>query len=637
MRKIKLNIYVFFVCFAPAFFASSSVEDFSQHPEYYNVKISPDGKHLAVLINTDGRKTLAFLDSKTFKLTFSFKGGKRDQVDDYYWVNNERVVAQIVQIRGPFEKPLNFGEIFAMNFDGRKRKMIFGYRSKKGIAFSGHAGFLLDSLEGDDKHILIRKQPLSRSSDVVPEVVKLNVYTGKERRVKRAPLSYSQFLVDHNGTPRFVAGIDKNFKTQLFYSEGKGKDWQSFGKDFVGQFIPIGFSQDNESVYALKSEDGRPEGLYRYDLKSKQAKLLYQDDMVEPSVNLSSKLNGVFALRFDKDYPSYVYLTPDSSEAKLHKALLAAFHNDNVNITSVTRDGKQIIVHVSSDRNPGTFYLVDTETMKARYLLSAESWIKPSEMAITEPFRIKTQDGLLLNGFLTLPKGKTANLPTVILPHGGPHARDYWGYNSQVQMLANAGYAVVQVNFRGSTGYGQNFMAAGYGNWGTKIQDDILLATRYVIEQGIADKDRMCIFGSSFGGYSALQSAIREPDTFKCTIGYAGVYDLEMLYDEGDIKTIRWGDAYLDKTLGTDKVQLRAQSPVHHIDKLKAAVLIIHGEDDERAPIEHAEELRDALDETNHPYEWLVKDKEGHGFYKENNILEANKAILSFLDKYIGH
>ncbi|WP_394230935.1 alpha/beta hydrolase family protein [Shewanella colwelliana] len=225
----------------------------------------------------------------------------------------------------------------------------------------------------------------------------------------------------------------------------------------------------------------------------------------------------------------------------------------------------------------------------------------------------------------------------MILPHGGPHVRDYWGFDPIVQMLANKGYAVIQVNFRGSTGYGKNFEKAGYGNWGTKIQDDIMLATQYAVQQGVADEDRMCIFGISFGGYSALQSAVRFPDTFKCSIGYAGVYDLEMLYNEGDVQSFSWGDAYLDETLGSDKSVQRAQSPVHFVSKLKAPVLIIHGEDDERAPIEHAEALRDALNKGSHPYEWLVKDKEGHGFYKEDNILEANQKILTFLDKYIGH
>ncbi len=617
--------------FKPAY--ATSIEDFSRHSEFHNVKISPDGKHLAVLINTDGRKTLAFLDSKTFEVTFSLGGEKRDQVADYYWVNDERVIVQVEQVKGSLEKPVSYGELYAVNYDGAKRRMIFGYRSKKPTA---HGGFLLDNLEGDDKHVLIYKKAFSRKTDVIPEVAKLNVYSGRSTRVKRAPIAYSQFLVDHNGVPRFVAGTDDDFNTKLFYSQGKGESWAEFGKEFEGEFQPIAFAPDNQSVYALKSSDGGPKGLYHFDLNTQKETQLYRSEMVDPTYAMSSDLNEVYGLRLDEDYPNYLYLKPSSEDAKLHKALVSAFNGDSVIVSSKTRDGKQAIVHVSSDRNPGTFYLFDTQTMKARHLMSARSWIDPNKMAMTEPFRIKTPDGLILNGLMTLPKGKSTQLPTVVMPHGGPHVRDYWGYDPQVQMLANAGYAVVQVNFRGSSGYGKNFEKAGYGNWGTKIQDDILLATKYAVQQGIADKDNMCIFGVSFGGYSALQSAVKSPDTFKCTIGYAGVYDLEMLYDEGDVKDNAWGDAYLDTTLGTDKVEQRAQSPVHHIAKLKAPVLIIHGEDDERAPIEHAEALKKALEKQNHPYEWLVKDKEAHGFYKEANILEANQAILGFLDKHIG-
>ncbi|MCE9680235.1 S9 family peptidase [Shewanella sp. AS1] len=613
---------------------ADTVEDLSRHPEFYNVKISPDGKHLAVLINSDGRKILAFLETDTFKLTFALNGDKRDQVADYYWVNDERVVVQVEQVRGAREQPLNYGEIYAVNYDGSKSRMIYGYRAKTP---SGNGGFLLDILKDDDKNVLIRSQALSRKTDVLPEVVKLNVYSGRSRKIKRAPIAYSQFLVDHTGTPRFVAGTDDDFNTQLYYAPEKGEDWQPFAEHFNGQFEPIAFTADNQSIYALKSDDGGPKGLYYYELSTGKETLLYRSEIADPTLTIGSQLNEIYGLRIDEDYPNYLYLKPDSSEAKLHKSLVQAFNGDNVLISSITDDGTQAIVHVSSDKNPGTFYLFNPKTMQARHLMSAQEWIKPTEMATTTPFRLKTPDGLTLNGQMTLPKGQDKNLPTVILPHGGPHIRDYWGFDPQVQLLANKGYAVVQVNFRGSTGYGKNFEKAGHGNWGTKIQDDIMLATQYAIQQGVSDKKRICIFGASFGGYSALQSAIRFPETYQCAIGYAGVYDLEMLYNEGDVQNNTWADAYLDTTLGSDKTQQREQSPVNHVNQLKAPVLIIHGEDDERAPIEHAQALKAALDETSHPYQWLVKDKEGHGFYKEENILEANKKILSFLDKYIGH
>ena len=634
-KKLVIGFFLSLAMLAGAVNAAT-VEDFSRHAQYHNVKISPDGKHLAALATVNGLKSLVFLETDGYKVTYSLNANSKSQTASYYWANNERVVIQVEQRRGALEKPINMGEIYGINYDGSKKRMIFGYRSKEGMVLSGDAGFLVDKLDSDPKHVLIHKRLLSRNSDTLSSIVKLNIYTGKEREVKRAPMSYSSFLIDGNGQPRFATGMDKNHNTKLFYSKGKGEPWQGFGKDISGDFQPISFGKDNNSVYALKSEQGKPQGLYKYNLKTNEETLLFQSKIADPTHTIKSDLNEVYGIRVDEDYPKYVYIDETVRDAQLHKALYQAFKGDNVVITSKTADGEKVIVHVNSDRNPGSFYLLNTKTMKTKHIFNARPWIKASEMAATEPFRIKTKDGLVLNGYMTLPKGKSKNLPTIVLPHGGPHARDYWGYHPQVQMLANAGYAVIQVNFRGSTGYGKSFQEEGYGVWGTKIQDDIILATNYAVQQGISDKNRMCIFGASFGGYSALQSAIRKPDLFKCTIGYVGVYDLPMLYDEGDIKTLKWGDAYLDKTLGNDVVAQKSQSPVHHVDKLKAAVFLIHGKEDQRAHYEHALALKDALEAINYPFEWLVKDKEGHGFYNEDNILELNQKILSFLDKHIG-
>ncbi|MCL2912873.1 S9 family peptidase [Shewanella corallii] len=616
--------------------ATPDVKDFVRHSEFHNVKISPDGKHLAVLMNNDGGKSLAFLNTKTLQPVFALKADRKDLPENFYWVNDERVVVQVGRSHGSLEKPFVTGELFAINYDGSKARMIAGYRSKGGMALSADAYFLLDNLDGDEKHILMYRRTINKSGGALPEVVKLNVYNGRERKIKRAPVPYGSFLIDNHGVPRFATGMTSDGKTKLYYSPAKGEDWELFKDEFAGEFEPLGFSSDNDSVYVLQSEDGGTKGLYQYNLKTGKSSELYRSEIADPTYAISSNLNEVYGLRMDEDFPTYLFIKPDTKEAQVHKALVGAFNGDAVEITSKTRDGKQMVVWVNGDRNPGAFYLVDTDKLSARFLLAARPWLKADQLAMTEPFRLKTPDGLQLNGYLTLPQGKQKDLPTIVMPHGGPHARDYWGFHPDAQMLASQGYAVVQVNFRGSTGYGQRFEQAGWGEWGNKIQDDITLATQYAIQSGVADKDRICIYGASFGGYSALQSAIREPELYKCAIGYVGVYDLPMLYDEGDIRSIKWGDAYLDKTLGTDVASQQSQSPARNVDKLKAPVLIVHGEDDERAHIEHAYALRDALDKKGHPYEWLVKDKEGHGFYNEENILEMYQTMLRFLDTHIG-
>jgi dipeptidyl aminopeptidase/acylaminoacyl peptidase len=259
-------------------------------------------------------------------------------------------------------------------------------------------------------------------------------------------------------------------------------------------------------------------------------------------------------------------------------------------------------------------------------------------MSEVKPISFTSRDGKVISGYLTLPYDKEAkNLPLVVNPHGGPHGvRDEWGFNTQNQMLANQGMAVLQVNFRGSGGFGQNFEQAGFQKWGSEVQYDILDATHYVIEQGYVDKNRICISGGSFGGYSALQSAILEPDLFKCAIGFAGIYNLELMFDEGDIANSASGTSYLKNVLGQNSEVLRAMSPSENVDKLKANLLLVHGGDDERAPIEQLESLEKALKAHDYPYEKLVMDDEGHGFYNDDNRAQYYEKMLLFLKKNLN-
>ena len=220
-------------------------------------------------------------------------------------------------------------------------------------------------------------------------------------------------------------------------------------------------------------------------------------------------------------------------------------------------DGNKIIVSVYSDSNPGELYLYDRGTGKARFLMQGRAWLDPKKMASVKPFSFASRDGRTLYGYLTLPKGSNGKkLPLIVNPHGGPIGpRDNWRFSGETQLFANRGYAVLQVNFRGSGGYGREFRDAGHRQWAQGIQNDILDATHWAIDKGYADKDRICIYGGSFGGYSALMAPIREPGLFKCAVGYVGVYDLGMLYEKGDIPQRESGLRYLRRTIGTDKAE----------------------------------------------------------------------------------
>jgi dipeptidyl aminopeptidase/acylaminoacyl peptidase len=264
--------------------------------------------------------------------------------------------------------------------------------------------------------------------------------------------------------------------------------------------------------------------------------------------------------------------------------------------------------------------------------------IDPARMAKIVPFSFKARDGLTLYGYMTMPRDGGKNLPAIINPHGGPIGiRDDWGFNGEAQLLASRGYLVVQLNYRGSGGYGQAFEDRGHGEWGAKMQDDLTDATRWVAAQGYADPSRICIYGGSYGGYASLMAVAREPDLYKCAVGYAGVYDLEMMYHKGDVSSRESGKRYLRRTIGTDESQLHARSPAFLADRIKAPVFLAAGLKDERAPPEQTAAMRDALKAAGHPAEEVILEpNEMHGFYAEDAQFNLYTKMLGFFDKYIG-
>jgi dipeptidyl aminopeptidase/acylaminoacyl peptidase len=259
-------------------------------------------------------------------------------------------------------------------------------------------------------------------------------------------------------------------------------------------------------------------------------------------------------------------------------------------------------------------------------------------MAKRIPMRFKASDGLELEAILTVPRGTSMeNLPMVLVPHGGPHGvSDTWYFDGDAQFLASRGYLVLQVNYRGSGDRGYAFEDAGYQKWGTRIQQDLIDGVKWAEAQHYADPKRVCVYGGSFGGYSAMMSVIRAPGLFKCAVGYAGIYDLGMMYKKGDIHESESGRSYLRTAIGTNEAVLDANSPDKLADKIDVPVLLVHGEDDQRAPFAQAKAMRAALDAAHKPYEWLVKPGEGHGFYNEQNNEELLQHLQDFLAKYIG-
>lgn len=311
-----------------------------------------------------------------------------------------------------------------------------------------------------------------------------------------------------------------------------------------------------------------------------------------------------------------------------------------INVVSSDKNETTFIIRTFSDKTSGSFYIYNKETKKLTLLTDVAPWIKPENMASMKPVQYKSSDGLTIHGYLTLPVGKEneKNLPVVINPHGGPWARDYWGFSPETQFLANRGYAVLQMNFRGSIGYGKEFWIKGFKQWGKKMQDDITDGVNWLIAEGIADPKRIAIYGASYGGYAVLAGVTFTPDLYACAIDYVGVSNIFTLFET---LPPYWeqGRKMMYEMIGnpeTEKDMLTEVSPIFHIDNIKVPLFVAQGANDPRVKKEHSDQIVEALKKKNIDVEYMVKDNEGHGFSNEENRFDFYRAMEKFLQKHIG-
>lgn len=644
--------FLWSICFSlfltlPVLADPLSVEYFSKRDEFSAVKVSPEGDYVSAITDKGGKNVLAIFDRETFNVIHAVYFDGKAQVGNYYWVNKDRVVVMKEYISGIRDEPLYYGEMLAVNADGSKVKNIISYKSadstgtrvKKAKGLMG-TSFMLDPLLHDKKHILVSVYPWASVKEPFTEVFRVNVYNGKRKQVTRAPARMATYLTDNEGEVRFAASSTDYIEQDLYIRDTKSGDWSKLDQ-FDGQLnniTPYAFDETNENVFATANKDNGTKALYKIDLATANYELISQDKTVSPSnIWLNEGDKSLYAVEYEPGYPTYEFVDKNSPMTKSLKGLLQALPGYQVRIISSTLDGKVNVIWAGNDRTPGEYYVYDKNRGKLDHLLSARSWIDPDKMAEAKPIQFTARDGLTIHGYLTLPQGKEdKNLPLVVMPHGGPHGvRDWWSFNPTAQMLANNGIAVLQVNFRGSGGYGTDFEHAGHRRWGEEVQYDIIDGVKHLIAQGTADKDNLCILGGSFGGYSALQSAIIEPDMFKCSVGEFGIYSLPMMFTEGDVQQRASGVKYLKTVLGEDESQLKAFSPVFHIDKLKAPVLLIHGAKDKRAPIEHAEALIKAFEKHNHDYEYFELEAAGHGIYSNKDRAKHYQKVLDFIKQHL--
>lgn len=649
MRFMTVAAFVAFALSFPALAAPPPIADFVRRAEAGDIRISPGGQYLATTVPLSTGKTgLVIIDRQHMRVTASLRGRDADDIGDFVWVNDTRVVASMAIRLGGRDRPVATGELYGIDADGKRSTILFGFRAGEMSVGSnikkreGKRAFgrLVSTLPDDDKRILIASYAWGSRDGALPEYGLLDVYSGRFTSKGVVPLMNALIIADHAGEPRIAFTNDVEMSRKVMIRSGTSSEWSPFIEGQSGDAVltPLAFARDNVHLYATLSDPQGPDGLYRINTQDGSKELVYRGGADPQTLIGTRDRKDFFAVVTADGVGSTHIFDAESPDARVLRALQASFKDQQVLISNFTRDGKNALVRVHSDRNPGDIYLFDVEKMAADYISSPRRWIDPEQMSPTRPIRFKARDGLEINGYLTIPKDSDGrNLPLVVNPHGGPFGiRDDWSFDPEVQLLASRGYAVLRVNFRGSGGYGRAFMESGYRQWGGTMQDDLTDATRWAIEQGHADPRRICIYGASYGGYAALRGATKEPDLYQCAIGYVGVYDLRLMHTRGDIPDSRYGKNFLARTLGSDTDALWANSPMSQLDRLKAKVMLVAGGKDERAPPVHSERLHNELDKRKVEHIWLYKPNEGHGFYVEDNNIELYTKMLALLDETIG-
>lgn len=622
--------------------------DLARHDQYREVKISPDGKYLAATAVVKGHAVLVLINLSNKKAQL-VRPREEDDVTEFWWASGTRVVYTVGTRIGGYDAPLSTGELYGVNADGSDSVMLYGVRKQTmstgslipgAVSTRGSADFIA-AIPDDPNHILVSTRiwdPAGRAG-AIPVAHRMDVRTGTLSGDIVAPMRNAEFLADHEGRIRFAWGEDDDGSYHVFQNPVDGGGWKAMPEASAGRSQPLAFNRDDSVAYfSCPASDGF--GVCRWTQAKPTLEVLWSNPRVVPD-GLMQGLgeDDIAGVTFMDGRASVVPFDMQSPAAQALVALMKHFPGESVQFVSGSRDGHQTVVLVQADADPGTFYLYDSTANKLALLLQRAPWINPGMMATKQPFEFAARDGMKLQGYVSYPPGHVngKQLPTVVMVHGGPFGvRDRWDYDPEVQALATHGYAVVQVNYRGSGGYGFDFEKAGWREWGGKMQDDVTDATRWAIAQGIADPKRLCIYGASYGGYAALEGAVKEPDLYKCAIGYVGVYDLPMMYRDGDIHRSKYGKNYLKRELGDDMAELAAHSPINQLDALKAHVMLVVGGQDERVPSIQGISLHKALLKRNVPHVWLEKPDEMHGFYDEANITELYTQMLQFIGSNIG-
>ncbi|HET8816438.1 MAG TPA: prolyl oligopeptidase family serine peptidase [Pseudidiomarina sp.] len=637
MKFLNSWILVFAVLAIFTKTASSSeipVEDFFSDIPYADVVISPTGKYFAIKSTTGISDNILIFDRENKEVITNFTFGEKQVFSSITWVNNERLIFQGRKVEGYLDGSQSSVSWYAANADGSNRRELF--QTQRSYMDITHL------LPDDPDHILVSKYHFA--DDFKAKVHRLNVNDGRTYFVSDHPNDVNSVLADNTGTLRAAYGyeVDDDL-TQVFrlYYRPLGQDeWVSLPVDehqHKARMSFIGFAADNRRAFLTGLFETETTAVYELDTLTGDLEMIAHDPVADYSGYVTDGDNHVIAVQFEPDKIRRVYVD-ETTNSNLLKSLEQAFPGQYVYIRNSTRDNKYAVVRVSSDRNPGEYYLFNTETLQASYIASTRPRLNSEALVPMLPISYTASDDTVIHGYLTMPKADRFGRkpPLLIEVHGGPMGeRDQWGFSSYSQFLASRGIAVLQVNFRGSGGYGYEFQRNGYRQWGERMQQDLYDATAWAVEQGYTDANRICISGGSYGAYAALLALAQKPDLYQCAVGRGGAYSLPLLLSSTDGAGNELTRAYFARQMGDDMDALEAVSPVTHAEKITKPVLLMHGRNDVRTPFSQYEVMLDALNEHDKNVTTWVHDG-GHSVYTQEDRYIQSRKIIDFLAKHLA-
>ncbi|SFL41731.1 alpha/beta hydrolase family protein [Rugamonas rubra] len=631
---------------------------FFNNVQMSDAKLSPDGKFLAVRVAAEAaRDGLVVIAVDTLAALRVAQFSNVD-IGDFEWVNAQRLIFDSRDNTvAPGDQRHGAG-LYAVDREGANFRQLaessFVPPSTTGTVIKRNVQpwhtFLLGQPGAQTtSHVYVQRAGWNDASGDVThwDLVQLDTTSGLANVVQR-PGKVQSWLLDQAGEPRLAVTEDQGRDAVHYLDPANGKwrklaEFASFGES-PGNFVPLGFGADGK-LY-VRARAGRDKsGVYLLDLASGQI-------AAEPLVSLADYDFGgalvygkgrLLGMQVLSDARSTVWFDTAMKAAQQKiDALLPA----TVNLVAAAHnaDSPWLLVNAYSDTQPTAFLLFNTATAELKTVGHTHPDIVAAQMGTQDLVRYPARDGLSIPAWLTLPRGKDKPLPMVLLVHGGPNLRgSEWGWDAEAQFLASRGYAVLQPEFRGSTGFGAKHFRAGWKQWGLAMQDDLADGVKWAVTQGIADPKRVCIAGASYGGYAALMGLVNDPGLYQCGIDWAGVSDIgkmfsnshSVLSDMGD----EWRNYGMPELIGDpvkDAARFQATSPLAQAARIKQPLLLAHGSDDRRVPLYQGKDFYHAVKAGNPQVEWVVYDGEGHGWSLAKNRIDFWGRVERFLSKHIG-